>query len=723
MATIAEAVQRAVQRYLSGNYAGAEELCRRVLDADPAHADALNLRGLVAHAAGQSQAALDYIGKALQIKPESADFYSNRAGVYRALGRSEEASADYQQALRLSPEVPELHCNMGATLAQQGQLQEARASFQEALRLRPEFVEAHYYLANVLKHLDRLPEAEASLGQALRLRPNLVKAYIDLGDVQLETGRSKDAEASYRQGLRLQPESAELLGKLGNTLTQQGRFAEAEACCRAALQLAPELAEAHDNLGRNYAAQGDIDEAMACYERAVQAQEDFADGVYHLAAACFESGLLDKARVYFRKAFALRPDHPAIQSCMLLLPHYPPDYDPQTTFDEHLRWAKQFGDGPVPHRPRHPVDQDPDRRLRIGYVSADFRDHVMGRYSEAVITAHDRGQFEVFCYANVQKEDSRTQRIKAVADHWHPIFDVRDHRVADLILDDRIDLLIDLGGHTATNRVAVFARKPAPVQVTHCGYPDTTGLAAIDYRLTDPYCDPPGQTERWHREKVVHLPEAHWCYAPPSAIADVGPLPAREPGAVTFASFNYLPKVTEPMLGLWARILLALPASRLLIQIDRGRAGAQWVRAAFTRHGIPAQRLTLVTKVSSEAYYRRVGEVDICLDTYPYTGCNTTADALWMGVPVVTLAGSTCVTRLGVSALALAGLEDLVTETPEAYVDTAVALARDLSRLRELRATLRDRVQQSLGDVPRFTRQLEAAYRAMWRAYCAAGGD
>jgi predicted O-linked N-acetylglucosamine transferase (SPINDLY family) len=341
----------------------------------------------------------------------------------------------------------------------------------------------------------------------------------------------------------------------------------------------------------------------------------------------------------------------------------------------------------------------------------------MGRYSEAVIAAHNRRQFEVFCYANVRREDERTRRIKSVADNWRSVVQLSDDQVARLIHDDQIDLLIDLAGHTADNRIRVFARKPAPVQVTHCGYPGGTGLTAIDYRLTDPYCDPPGRTERFHREQVMRLPEAHWCYAPPPT-PEVAPLPAREAGAVTFASFGNLPKVTVPMIGLWAEILRALPRSRMLVQTGAGRAGNERVRSAFASHGICEERVTLLPVLKSEAYYRHYGEVDICLDTYPYTGCNTTADAMWMGVPVVTRAGPTCVTRLGVSALVLAGLEDLVTETPKAYVETAVRLAHDLPRLRELRVQLRDRVKRTLGDVERFARQLEAAYREMWLTYC-----
>ncbi len=718
MATIAEALTRAVQCYTTGNLAGTEHLCRQILQVNPVQADALNLLGLAVQGAGNFEAAVDFIRQAVVLKPTSAEYHSNLAFVYRSLGRWEDALGSYGQALRLCPQAPELHCNLGVALAERDRLEEARGHFQEALRLRPDFPEAFYFLANVFKRTGRLAEAEACLRETARLRPNFPRVHMELANLQMQMGKARDAEGSYREGLRLQPGDADLLSNLGSALTEQERFAEAETYYREALRLGPDSAETHYNLGLNYAAQGELDKALACYEYAVRIKPDFADGLYRLGVACNDRGQLDEAANYYRRTLALRPDDQAIQSSRLLLSHYFADYDPEKSFAEHRAWACQFEQTLIQHRPLRAVDRNPDRRLRIGYVSADFCTHVMGRYSEAVITAHDRNHVEVFCYANVRKTDECTLRIQAVADHWRPVVGVPDARVAQMILEDQIDVLIDLAGHTGGNRLRVFARKPAPVQLTHCGYPGGTGLAAIDYRLTDRSCDPPGQTDRFHIEKIVYLPEAHWCYAPPPT-PEVTPLPAQEAGAVTFASFNNLAKVTEAMIGLWAQVLQALPRARLLVQTGAGQAGDERVKAAFAKHGMGSERVVLVPRLKREAYYRRYGEVDICLDTYPYTGCNTTADALWMGVPVVTMAGSTCVTRLGVSAIVLAGLEDLVTKTPDAYVETAVRLAWDLPWLRELRGQLRDRVKGTLGDVERFTRQLEAVYREMWRTYCA----
>jgi predicted O-linked N-acetylglucosamine transferase (SPINDLY family) len=634
------------------------------------------------------------------------------------MGRQEEAEAGYRQALRVRPDFALAHNNLGLLLAEEGRYQEALASIGEALRLQPDFVDAHEGRGNAHMALGQWREAEASYRSALRLRPDQATLHNGLGVALARQRRFADADAAFRAALGLRPDSADFVNNLGSTLAEQDRFTEAEACYQEALRRAPENHETHYNRGRNFAAQSKRDEARACYENAIRIKADYGDAIHNLGVISSEQGYLDRAADCYRKALALRPDDQVIRSSLLLLSHYFADYDPEATFAEHLAWGQQVEEKVSAQRLSPSRVRDPQRRLRIGYVSGDFHTHVMGRYSEAVIAAHDRGQVEVFCYANLHKEDEYSRRIRAAADHWRSVPELPDLHLAELILADEIDILVDLAGHTGSNRLRVFALKPAPVQVTHCGYPDTTGLAAIDYRLTDPHCDPPGQTERWYREKVVHLPETHWCYAPPPHTPEVGPLPAREPGLVTFASFNNPAKITESMIGVWAKILSELPQSRLVVQTGVGRAGDERVLSVFAAHGIAGERVRFLGREGGEAYFRLYHDVDICLDTYPYAGCNITADALWMGVPVVTRAGPTCVTRLGLSAIVLAGLADLVTHTPEAYVQAAVRLAQDLPRLRELRGQLRERVRSTLGNVPRFTRQLEAVYRQMWKAYC-----
>ena len=757
MATIAEALARAAQHYQAGQLAPAEQLCRQILQADPAQAKALHLLGLVAHRVGRWDEAIGCYNQALRLHPGLADIHNSLGAALAARGQFVEALASFEEALRQRPDYPEAHDNLGTAFKLLGRPGEAEASYRRALHLRPDFAQAHHDLGVVLALQNRLAEAVASFQEALRYRPDYLEALMKLADLQKQMSQGEDAEAHYRAALYLRPDLPELHYGMGAVLTERGEFAAALGSMREALRLRPDFAAAHHKLGFVFKHMGRLaeaessyrealrcdpaspqhhntlglflveqsrwDEAVASFQEALRHRPDYAEALNNLGKCYREQGCLDEALACLRRAAELRPD---LYSDLLLTLHLAATYDPEATFAEHRRWAEQFlagvpplgGSGPnTASRRDSNTNRDPDRRLRLGYVSGDFREHVLGRYSAAVIAAHDRGQFEVFCYANVRREDTLTERISASADHWRSLVGLSDAQAVQLILADQIDLLIDLAGHIAYNRLGVFAQKPAPVQVTHYGYPHSTGLAAIDYRLTDSYCDPPGRTERFHCEKLERLPEASWCYVPgPSP--EVGPLPAHEAGAVTFACLGTLAKVTEPMIGLWAQILQALPRARMVLRTGAGSAGDERVRAAFARHGVEKDRVTLAPKLSTEAYYRRFYEADICLDTYPYTGHTTTADALWMGVPVVTLAGPTCVTRLGVSTLVLAGLEDLVTESPAAYVETAIRLARDLPRLRALRGQLRDRVKSTLGDVERFTRQLEAAYREMWQTYC-----
>jgi protein O-GlcNAc transferase len=744
--TIAESLSLALQYLESGQRVAAEQLCRQILQQDAQNAEALNLLGILAYQTGRHDEAAARLEAALALCADDARFHHNMGMVRQRQGRPDEAIASYQRALTLEPNLAQVHNNLGNLYKGRGQAKEALASYDAAIRLAPGLAEAHNNRGNLLAHMGRMEEAEQSCERAVQLRPSLPQPHYNLGLIQARQDRLDEATRSYREALRLWPDYAEAHIALGETLMRLGRLDEAEAHCRQALRLWPDKPLIYNNLGVVLGARGpwaDMqvfrpgpsgadtfydpiaaqqaqrirDEALACHEQAVRMQPDYVDALNNLGNGYLNQGRNDEALACYRKVLAVDPGNRVVHSSLLFAMHHGAPYDPEACFAEHLRWAEKFGQPSA--RPPQPVNRDPERRLRIGYVSADFNAHVMGRYIEVVIAAHDRTHFEIFCYANLRQEDSLTQRVQASADRWRSVMGVSAAQAAAMVRADQIDLLIDLSGHTADNRLDIFALKPAPVQVAHAGYPDTTGLTVIDYRLMDPYTDPPGRTERFHTEKIVRLPEAHWCYAAPITL-EIAPLPARQPGAVTLGSFNTLAKVTEPTIAVWARILHALPQALLLVQTGAGSAGDARVRAAFAKHGVGPERVTLTPRLGSEAYFRRFGEVDICLDTYPYTGCNTTADALWMGVPVVTRAGPTCVTRLGVSAIVLAGLEDLVTESPEAYVETTVRLAQDIPRLRELRQQLRDRVKKTLGNVPRFTHQLEAAYRDMWHSYCAA---
>jgi predicted O-linked N-acetylglucosamine transferase (SPINDLY family) len=363
---------------------------------------------------------------------------------------------------------------------------------------------------------------------------------------------------------------------------------------------------------------------------------------------------------------------------------------------------------------------DPARRLRIGYVSPDLRAHAVGQLLWPLLEHHDRRQFEVVAYSDVRVGDALTAAIKARTDLWRDIAGLTDAQVAERVRADRIDILVDLALHTAGNRMLVFARKPAPVQVTMLGLPATTGLETIDYRLTDPYLDPPALSDADYTERSIRLPHCFWVFQPPDA-ADtypVTPPPALSNGLVTFGCLNQFAKVTRPALELWVKILQALPRSRLVLQSPPGSHLAP-VRELFAQGGIAGERLAFVARATRREYHQRLGALDLALDPFPYNGHTSTLDALWMGVPVVTLAGRTAVGRGGVSILSNIGMTGMISHNSDQYVEIALGLAGNLGRLADHRAGLRQRLLASpLADVQGYTADVEAAFRGMWRTWC-----
>jgi predicted O-linked N-acetylglucosamine transferase (SPINDLY family) len=354
----------------------------------------------------------------------------------------------------------------------------------------------------------------------------------------------------------------------------------------------------------------------------------------------------------------------------------------------------------------------------VGYVSPDFINHAVARFIEPVLSDHDRSRFEVFCYSNAQTPDTVTARLRALSEHWRDTALLDDAQTAALIREDRIDLLVDLAGHTAGNQLLVFARKPAPVQITWIGYPNTTGMGAMDYRLTDAIADPPGLSEAFHREQLVRLPGPFSCYLPSAESPDVNPLPALSAGHVTFGSFNQFAKLTPAVVELWARLLRECPSAHLLLRARSlaDNETASRLRETFARLGVDPGRLELDgSQLSVAAHQGCYHRVDLALDPFPYNGTTTTCEALWMGVPVIALAGRTHVARVGASLLTHLGTPEWIAQSPDDYIERCRALASDLPKLAAIRAGLRARFRASpLGDAKGFTRNLETTYATLW---------
>jgi predicted O-linked N-acetylglucosamine transferase (SPINDLY family) len=489
--------------------------------------------------------------------------------------------------------------------------------------------------------------------------------------------------ASYRRALQLKPDYAEAHNNLGIALRLQGALEEAVASYRRALQLKPDYAEAHSNLGNSLKDQGQLDEAVACYRRAI------------------ECGLC------------------AAHSNLVYALSFCPGCNAATIYDELGRWSQQHAEPLAKFIQTHANDRSPDRRLRVGYVSPDFYNHVQSFFTMPLLSSHDHQNFEIFCYADVARPDSITARLRGYADVWRNIAGLTDEQVAQLVRQDQIDILVDLTLHMERNHLLVFARKPAPVQVCWLAYPGSTGLSTIDYRLTDPYLDPPGLDDQWYSEESIRLPDCFWCYDPLTGQPGVNTLPALEKGYITFGSLNNFCKVNAPVLKLWAQVVKAVDRSRLVVLAREG-AHRQHTLNRLEQEGITPDRVTFVGFHPRLEYLQLYHHIDIGLDMFPYNGHTTSLDAFWMGVPVVTITGQTAVGRAGLCLLKNLGLPEMIADNPEQFVRIAAELAADLPRLNTLRAALRNRLENSpLMDAPRFARSVEAAYRSMWQRWCA----
>lgn len=460
---------------------------------------------------------------------------------------------------------------------------------------------------------------------------------------------------------------------------------------------------------------GDLDSAIAHYGHARDLHQTDHVIRYNLGLNQLWRGYIDAAIEELRTACVLDPSYLLAHSSYLMALHSSDRISPEEIDAATRGWGARFSlQHPAATRPILPSAAR-DGRLRVGFLSGDFRTHSVAHFFEPILNARNRGEFEYLLYSNFQREDAVTERLRADADGWRAVWRLNDDALIDLIRTDRIDILVDLSGHTASNRLAVFARRAAPVQITYLGYPSSTGLPTMDYRITDAVTDPPVPADDWHCERLLRMPHTQWCFRPFGTPPSAGPLPAREAGFVTFGSFNNLTKLSDTLLTCWIQILVRLPNSRLRLTRVRSAQRAAEIIAQFEQSGVAPDRIQCVPYAEDPPYGMQFAGVDIALDNYPYNGVTTTCESLYIGVPVVSLHGQSGVSRSGLSILGALGLRELAASDPQQYVEIAVALGQDLPRLEQLRASLRGRFEQSpLRDEKGFAASFEALLRTAW---------
>lgn len=665
--------------------------------------------------------ALACYSRAIELDRNFSEAYNNMGVCCRAMYQFDDAIACYRAALAIAPAFAEALNNLGGAFHDQTRYLPAIAQFEQALGVRPDYEEAYLNMGLSYMGLRRYGEALVCLRNAIHLNADYAEAYGLLAQAHGAMGEHEAALLWCRKILAIWPDSPLTHFSLGTAYNHLQRRADAAQAFRQAIALKPDFADAYNSLGDLYRLEGRFAEALQQYETALALRPSFPEVHNNLALVLKDLGHLDQARLHFERAIELNPSRAVFHHNLLLTMQYSPSISQQQLFDLHLRFGAQFEPELALKRLPHTNVRDPAKRLKIGYISPDFRHHAVSNFIEAVLAGHDKTQAEVFCYYSHNSVDSVTLRIEQAADHWVPCNAMSDQQLVQRIRDDGIDILVDLAGHTAHNRLLVFGYKAAPVQVSYLGYASTTGLNAIDYRLTDAWAEPPGEADRLSSERLWRLPETVACYTPrPGTPAVVARAPHHDNGVITFGCFNNYTKVSDGTARLWARILERVPGARLMLEIaglDDPDFG-DLVRQRFADLGVAPERLLLIPRASKNQFVL-YNQIDIALDPFPYNGGTTSFDTLWMGVPFISLAGNSFTSRLGVSILHNGGLGELVAATQDDYVAIASALALDTARLDAMRDGLRERIAASaLMDVPRFTRHLEQAYRDMWRLWC-----
>jgi protein O-GlcNAc transferase len=675
-----------------------------------------NLGALLSDA-GRLEEAIDSYRRALAIQPGFADAHGNLGVALTRLGRHAEAVASLQRALQLKPAFAEAHNNLANALMGLERTGEALLHYEHALALRPGFAQARRGHGNALRDLGRLEDAAASYRLALALNEDDAQVHANLAACEQQLGRCDAAVASYRRALALKPGAPEWHFNLGAALQQSGQGEAAIASLRQALALEPGALAILNTLGNALMRAGQPEEALAQYRRAIVLAPADTQARHNLARALKQLGRFDEALDQFRQVLAAAPDDFAARSDLLFVQNYMDCRSDAALLDD----ARAFGAlATARARPYDAWPRSDRTALRVGLVSGDLREHPVGYFAQSVfaaLAAGAQGRVELFVYANASADDAVTRRIQACCQAWRSIDGIDDETAAAQVHADGIDILVDLAGHTANNRLPLFAWRPAPVQVSWLGYCASTGMAEIDHVLADPWIAPPG-AEAQYVEHVWRLPDTFLCFTPPDLAIEVAPLPALAAGGrITFGSFNNLSKLNAAVIALWSRVLAAVPGSRLFLKAPQLGAPSNrfTITEQFRTHGIDAARLLLEGSSPRADYLAAYHRVDIALDPFPYPGGTTSVEGLWMGVPVLSLAGRRALGRQGASILRNLGLEEWIADDADDFIARAARYAADPAALALLRAGLRSRLESSpLCDAPRFAGHLMAALHAMW---------
>ncbi len=706
----------ALELHRAGKIQEAQIRYNQILEQEPENADAWHLLGMTFFAQQQLETALDCLGKADRFSPHNCFILANLGLVRRASGDLVRAVEVLQRAAALAPKSLDICTNLGTVMLELKNFESAAKQFEFVLSMDPDHEQAAMNLGNLRQSQQRFQDAESLYRRVIARHPNSALVHHNLGESLRNQGLWQAAANAFVRAIELDSNSFESQLNLGRTLSNLGRVQESQQIFARLINQYPNRGKPFHYMGKLLFEQGDLPAAASNIEQALQLDPRDEFAICSLGLVYLELGDTAKAECCFRKALAIDPEQVTAHSCLLFLMSGNPDLEPSTLFEEHQRWGIRHG--AVSPLGSFRNSRDPQRRLRIGYVSPDFRRHAVAGFFRPVLEQHDLLRVETYCYAEVAAPDEVTRSFQQLAEHWFSTVGLSDEQVARRVLADEIDILVDLAGHTAGNRLRVFAFRPAPIQVTWIGYPNTTGLSAIDYRLTCAVQNPVDEPT-YHTEQLIRLPHGSFCFSAPSLAPPLGPPPIRRQGHVTFGALHRPSKISADVRKLWANVLQANAESRLILFNTRfTEQSAALIRDDLVRLGVGSDRIEIRNQNSGESYLTVYDEIDIGLDVAPWAGGTTTMEALWMGVPVVALYGQRRSARSTAAIMSQVNLSDLIAYSEAEYVSLATQLAQNVPRLELLRVELRATLERTICNVKRFTRDLELEFQKLWTEWC-----
>ena len=653
-------------------------------------------------------------------QPSSKALSINLAMQFHKSGDLLKAENIYQQILKTSPNEPEVLHLLGTVTRQLGKNEAAVEFIQKAVTIKPDFADAHFNLGNIFSDLGKFDKAIESYQNVIAATPKDAEAFYSLGNAQRDFGKLDRAVDSYQSAISINPQNAEVHYNLGNALVELGMLDEAVVSYQNAINRKPDFVTPYHNIGKTFQKMGRLDEAVASYRKAINREPNYAEPHHDLGDVLKVQGHISEAISSYHSALAIKPNLTSAHSDLLLTQNYNPDFSASDKLEEARRYDAMLG-SKMTAISGHPNVRDPKRRLKIGFVSGDFRRHSVSHFLLNILPRINADDFELFAYYSHNIEDEITVQLRKSFSVWREVMGNSIDKVTKFIVEDEIDILIDLSGHSANTYLPLFSKKPAPVQVTWLGYSGTTGVGAIDYILCDRWVIPTDE-EEFYTEEPWRLPDGYLCFSPPEIDIPVDAPASENNSYITFGSFNNLSKMSAPTVACWAELLHRVPESRLFLKTNQleDETVKKNVWELFTEQGIEQERIILSgTVASSKDHLSLYNKIDIALDPFPYCGTTTTAEALCLGVPVVTMRGQGFVTRVGESILKNIGREEWIAENQTSYVETAMKLAATPEELSATRRKLREDILTSpLCDAPRFARNFENALRGMWTKWC-----